>query len=641
MPDPAAPALKRRTAVELVRTGRWPISTGTWNPTPADLAAAVEASQCPAIRNPIIKLGHEDPRFTGEPALGWFENLRLADGGHTLLADQVTLPWLHDVQAAAYPDRSVEGNYNHRCANGHMHPFALTAVALLGVTPPGVKTLTSIQDLPDWLGVAAAAAPPEGARRVQATIRAADDEPRSGAMVALIPADDDAARLAVDGGEPAEQLHVTLAYLGDAVDLDAADRQDLIDAVSSSVNGMPVVAADAFALSVFNPTGSDPCVALGLSGTDLDGAHEVVEDALSWTDVALPSQHAPWVPHITLMYTGDLGVLSAVVDRVGQVRFDRIRIALAGQHLDIPLVQQTADSADSDMTGVAAAVGNDLKDYWLHGAGLAKWAASAHPWTALYRHLRKHVGAPRAKRIASQWFHDHFGYWPGDRRHRGKVAAVADSLSSETGADVNPDPDVLTDSPDTNLPAAEPDQPTKEDPVSELTAGVRQRLGLADDADDATILTALDALKTLADTPTPDEQAVAAAALAAERAETDRVAAAVARTEMSTEISRLSGELAAIKAAAAVTAKKALFDRVSSEGRITPDDRESWEARYDKAPDVIAEVLASIAPGTAVPVVAAGTTGPPEPDTDTHDDTWWAQNEQALFGPSASSSKEV
>jgi hypothetical protein len=27
----------------------------------------------------------------------------------------------------------------------------------------------------------------------------------------------------------------------------------------------------------------------------------------------------------------------------------------------------------------------------------------------------------KAKRIASQWFHDHFGYWPGERKGKNPV----------------------------------------------------------------------------------------------------------------------------------------------------------------------------------------------------------------------------
>ncbi len=57
-----------------------------------------------------------------------------------------------------------------------------------------------------------------------------------------------------------------------------------------------------------------------------------------------------------------------------------------------------------------------LKHYWTKTAeGLAKWATHPHPWTALYRHLVKYVGRERAQRIASQWFKEVFGIWPGER----------------------------------------------------------------------------------------------------------------------------------------------------------------------------------------------------------------------------------
>jgi hypothetical protein len=57
-----------------------------------------------------------------------------------------------------------------------------------------------------------------------------------------------------------------------------------------------------------------------------------------------------------------------------------------------------------------------LKHYWTQTAeGLAKWANHAHPWTALYGHLKKHMADEMAKRVASQWFHDVKGYWPAER----------------------------------------------------------------------------------------------------------------------------------------------------------------------------------------------------------------------------------
>ena len=84
--------------------------------------------------------------------------------------------------------------------------------------------------------------------------------------------------------------------------------------------------------------------------------------------------------------------------------------------------QALVDGIDEDGPGedddlYRAEVGdNQLKHYWTRGKGLRKWATSAHPWTALYRHLVKHVGPERARRMASQWFRLVFGIWSGERK---------------------------------------------------------------------------------------------------------------------------------------------------------------------------------------------------------------------------------
>ncbi len=57
-----------------------------------------------------------------------------------------------------------------------------------------------------------------------------------------------------------------------------------------------------------------------------------------------------------------------------------------------------------------------LKWYWTKGPGLARWAKSPHPYTALKRHLRKHIPASYLDRVVAQWFKDVFGIWPGERK---------------------------------------------------------------------------------------------------------------------------------------------------------------------------------------------------------------------------------
>lgn len=60
---------------------------------------------------------------------------------------------------------------------------------------------------------------------------------------------------------------------------------------------------------------------------------------------------------------------------------------------------------------------NALRRYWTRSPeGLAKWANSAHPYTALVKELTKHVGRERAQRMAAQWFKLVFGIWPGERK---------------------------------------------------------------------------------------------------------------------------------------------------------------------------------------------------------------------------------
>ncbi len=62
-----------------------------------------------------------------------------------------------------------------------------------------------------------------------------------------------------------------------------------------------------------------------------------------------------------------------------------------------------------------------LHRYWTKGPGLAKWAASPHPWAALDRHLKKYMDNDKARRTTSAWFEDVFGYPPSARQGKNPV----------------------------------------------------------------------------------------------------------------------------------------------------------------------------------------------------------------------------
>lgn len=159
------PDLRTIRGVELAKVGTWEISTGTWKVTAKALASAVALHASSGHRKPPLKLGHDDARFDGSPSVGYVDNLRLADNGQTLVGDYVGVPaWLAGVMASAYPSRSVEAV---EFKDGTMQ---LTAVALLGVTGPGIPTIRSLSDVERlYSGGVAASAPTRLVHLVQAS----------------------------------------------------------------------------------------------------------------------------------------------------------------------------------------------------------------------------------------------------------------------------------------------------------------------------------------------------------------------------------------------------------------------------------------------------------------------------------------
>ncbi|MDQ2727989.1 MAG: phage protease [Actinomycetota bacterium] len=156
--------------VELCSVGTWNLSTGERTFTVDDFAAAVAAQDDPAVRSPIVKLGHVDPRFDGEPAIGRVVNMRCSADGMTLIGDIAGVPkGIADIWGTAWPSRSIEGSSQFRTATGNTHDFVITALALLGTALPGIENLADIAALYD---VAAAS----GEAGIPVTVTLTDQE---------------------------------------------------------------------------------------------------------------------------------------------------------------------------------------------------------------------------------------------------------------------------------------------------------------------------------------------------------------------------------------------------------------------------------------------------------------------------------
>lgn len=180
----------------------------------------------------------------------------------------------------------------------------------------------------------------------------------TGAMIALIPSEADAARLAMPGGEPVEELHVTLCYLGEAAQWTAGERLGVAAEVATAVEGFGIIDAEAFATGYFNPHTEEKETALvyGIGGDGVDDVLRTVRSAVDGGVGALkiPQQHRPTVAHLTAAYTDDLDAHRGLVANLGRIAFDRVRLAFGDQVYDIPLV-----AAGEELSGEVEPSGQD------------------------------------------------------------------------------------------------------------------------------------------------------------------------------------------------------------------------------------------------------------------------------------------
>ncbi|MFF5968262.1 phage minor head protein [Streptomyces collinus] len=231
---------------------------------------------------------------------------------------------------------------------------------------------------------------PSAAAFSEARTAAANGSHLMGGMIALMPTAEDAARLALDGGEAAEELHLTLYFLGDDGGAWTEDqRQELAANVRAAVADLPSqLTARMFGANHWNPHSDSPSWVWAV-GDDRDQPEDTpaleqvrrlvtaaLEDTHERPDV--PVQHSPWVPHVCAQYSDDHGLLPALVDRLGAISFDRIRLAFAGDHIDIPLGPQQEEEAMPEDVEAAAPVVQDFIPLAVRG-----WS-TPDPWAVAY-----------------------------------------------------------------------------------------------------------------------------------------------------------------------------------------------------------------------------------------------------------------
>lgn len=182
--------------------------------------------------------------------------------------------------------------------------------------------------------------------RASAALTAAAEQ-HSGAMIALVPSAEDCARLAIDGYEPADVLHTTLVFLGDAANW-SPEQRDALEQTVRGLDFMSPLSGSVMGHASFNPAGEEPCAVYLVEARGLSATQSCTYGAIA-DNVDLPPIPEPYdtfLPHVTAGYGLDVSKLT----EVGPVRFDRIRLSFADTDVrDIPLEPVTASLVASSV----------------------------------------------------------------------------------------------------------------------------------------------------------------------------------------------------------------------------------------------------------------------------------------------------
>lgn len=583
MDTPAPAPLGGWQEVELASAGYWELSTGPVEFTPQNWLDAIAASQCPAIGNPVIKLGHIDPRFDGEPSIGRVTGLHTAKAGNKIVGDLDGMPgWLAAIAPSAYPQRSIEAYYDVKCSIGHTHPFVMTAVALLGVATPGVGNLTTLGDVAALYGV-------EPAVAAGAHVTAMFGGPVGKLMAAGVTTDD--VRRAYFATNPPYSWWITEIQL-DPMQLIACDDSSAkVYRIPITISGADVSFGDAVEVQIeyMDVKASALTGRLAASMARAQGGPRTVLE--SWPDLAASRTG------IAAAWDGAAQVKNLGTDPTA-AQLKKLFALPADSKSDSKLPHH-AVAADGTV-GAADVAGCQAAIAAINGSmGGLKGVSEADARKA-YGHCAAHVKAA--------------GKEPAEYKGPGASAAAGDGPGQGPYDGSHSHPAAATMGADMEFSA-------------EQLALVRTRLGLAADAE-VTVEQVMAALATPAPAPAPtpaggqpaggpadNGQGTGPGVLDGSQLAAAAQAAGAILIDAGTWESMQQGVQQGVQANARMlrSERDTAMATAVREGRIPASRTQHWAALWDKDPEGTKAVLATVAKNS-VPVADIGTPGTVSPD---------------------------
>jgi 2'-5' RNA ligase len=175
-------------------------------------------------------------------------------------------------------------------------------------------------------------------------------------MIALYPPPAAAGKLAVADGLDAEGMHVTIAYTGDAADVDRKALKAVAKALASRAPFTATISGHA------RFTGGDKDVIVALvDSPELETLRSDARKALDAAGIAVPSEHG-FTPHLSIQYCGQDDA-----DPVGRlasfpVKFGAVSAVHGKKRTDYPFTDSLAEAARSAYAAGWALSGGPMTD---------------------------------------------------------------------------------------------------------------------------------------------------------------------------------------------------------------------------------------------------------------------------------------
>lgn len=219
-----------------------------------------------------------------------------------------------------------------------------------------------------------------GKTRAENARMAAEDLPTC-VIVALVPPPDVAANLALPGGDPPENLHLTLFHLGETDELGPFVVAEVLLAVRDVAARLAPITGTISGLGRFTAatvdSGQDVLYA-SLDSSDLEDLCACVEDALEAAGIEVDdaADHG-FTPHITLAHVAP-GAPYPDMPEPLTIRFDALHVWIGPQH--IPVFLTGADTPE-EAQDAGIALPQMAPPAWsepVHASELADLAATGH-----------------------------------------------------------------------------------------------------------------------------------------------------------------------------------------------------------------------------------------------------------------------